>query len=79
VWREYLDAPKPLLTAEEKEKRPQLAAEERELLTHMSLPQHFDHLLAISGWPPNKLAALLTMWEIRGLIRQLPGKNYQRR
>jgi DNA processing protein len=79
VWREYLDAPKPALSPEEKEQRPQLAAEERELLTQMSLPQHFDQLLAISGWPANKLAALLTMWEIRGLVRQLPGKNYQRR
>ena len=79
VWREYLDAPKPVLTAEEKEKRPQLAAEERDLLGQMSLPQHFDELLAVSGWPPNKLAALLTMWEIRGLVRQLPGKYYQRR
>ena len=79
VWREYLDAPKPVLTSEEKEKRPQLAAEERDLLAHISLPQHFDQLLAFSGWPPNKLAALLTMWEIRGLVRQLPGKYYQRR
>ena len=79
VWREYLDAPKPVLTAAEKEQRPQLAAEERELLLQMSLPQHFDQLLALSGWPANKLAALLTMWEIRGLVRQLPGKNYQRR
>jgi predicted Rossmann fold nucleotide-binding protein DprA/Smf involved in DNA uptake len=56
-----------------------LAAEERELLAQMSLPQHFDQLLAVSGWPANKLAALLTMWEIRGLARQLPGKYYQRR
>ena len=79
VWREYLDAPKPVLTAEEKEKRPQLAAEERDLLAQMSLPQHFDQLLGVSGWPANKLAALLTMWEIRGLVRQLPGKYYQRR
>jgi DNA processing protein len=79
VWREYLDAPRPVLTAEEKEQRPQLAQEERELLTQMSLPLHFDQLLTLSGWPANKLAALLTMWEIRGLIRQLPGKNYQRR
>jgi len=79
VWREYLDAPKPVLTAAEKERRPQLAAEERDLLAQLSLPQHFDQLLDISGWPANKLAALLTMWEIRGLVRQLPGKNYQRR
>ncbi|MCL1816873.1 MAG: DNA-processing protein DprA [Clostridiales bacterium] len=79
VWREYLDVPKPVLTAEEKEKRPQLAPEERDLLMQMSLPLHFDQLLALSGWPTNKLAALLTMWEIRGLIRQLPGKNYQRK
>jgi DNA processing protein len=79
VWREYLDAPKPVLTAAEKERRPQLAEEERDLLAQMSLPQHFDQLLALSGWPANKLAALLTMWEIRGLVRQLPGKYYQRR
>jgi DNA processing protein len=79
VWREYLDAPKPVLTAEEKERRPQLAAEERDLLAQMSLSQHFDQLLAVSGWPAHKLAALLTMWEIRGLVRQLPGKYYQRR
>jgi DNA processing protein len=79
VWREYLDAPKPALSPEEEQQRPQLAAEERELLTQMSLPIHFDQLLALSGWPANKLAALLTMWEIRSLIRQLPGKYYQRR
>ncbi|MCL2495989.1 MAG: DNA-processing protein DprA [Clostridiales bacterium] len=79
VWREYLDAPKPILSNAEKEARPQLAEEERELLLRMISPQHFDQLLAISNWPPNKLAALLTMWEIRGLIRQLPGRYYQRR
>lgn len=79
VWREYLDMPKPVLSQKQKEERPQLAGEERELLLQMVTPRHFDELLPLSGWPPGKLAALLTMWEIRGLVRQLPGKYYQRK
>ena len=77
VWSEYLTEPRRLEAPKTQASSPQLAAEEAALLKQMVIPSHFDNLLVLSGWNPAKLAALLTMWEIRGLIRQLPGKYYQ--
>ncbi|ATW24549.1 DNA-processing protein DprA [Candidatus Formimonas warabiya] len=37
---------------------------------------HFDVLAEQSGLSASELAALLTLWEIKGLIRQIPGKYY---
>jgi DNA processing protein len=50
---------------------------EREILELMMTGQmHFDILVQNSGFSPSQMAALLTMWEIKGLIKQLPGKYY---
>ncbi|MCR6544688.1 DNA-processing protein DprA [Dehalobacterium formicoaceticum] len=45
-----------------------------ELLTGGSV--HFDQLAEQSGLGAPELAALLTQWEIKGLIKQTPGKYY---
>jgi len=51
--------------------------EERQILEKMMGPGiHFDALIAQLGLDPAKLAALLTLWEIKGLVKQLPGKYY---
>lgn len=53
-------------------------------LTHAVLanfgydPCDFDTLLRLSGVAADVLAALLTQWEIEGLIEALPGGRYQR-
>ena len=56
---------------------PSLSPEERKLLQHMLLPRHFDELLSIGPYEAPSLAALLTILELRGLVKQLPGKYYQ--
>jgi len=37
---------------------------------------HFDELVVQSGLNPAELASLLTQWEIKGLVKQIPGKYY---
>ena len=37
---------------------------------------HFDQLVEQSGQPVNALATCLTLMEIRGIIKQLPGRIY---
>jgi DNA processing protein len=41
-------------------------------------PCDFDSLLARAGVGPEVLSALLTQWEIEGLVEALPGGRYQR-
>jgi DNA processing protein len=49
------------------------------VLAHLGYdPCDFDTLAARSGVAPDVLAALLTQWEIEGLIEALPGARYQR-
>lgn len=49
------------------------------LLEHMGFdPCDFDTLAARSGLTADVLAALLTEWEIEGLVEALPGGRYQR-
>ena len=43
----------------------------------MVLPLHFDVLLAESGLTAAQLSATLTVWEIRGLVKALPGRYFQ--
>ncbi len=51
--------------------------QERELLELLAGGGvHFDQLVEQSGLPVPQLAALLTQWEIKGLIKQIPGKYY---
>lgn len=53
--------------------------EQRELLQHLSgEPCQIDRLCAELGWPVPRLAALLTSLELKGLVRQLPGKFFER-
>jgi DNA processing protein len=49
------------------------------VLAHMGYdPCDFDTLAARSGVGADVLAALLTQWEIEGLVEALPGGRYQR-
>ncbi len=52
---------------------------DRQLLALLTMPMQFDQLAVHEDLqiPTSSLAATLTMLEIRGLIRQLPGKYYQ--
>lgn len=51
--------------------------EEREILELMSTGNvHFDDIVKQAGLNAAELASLLTQWEIKGLIKQLPGKYY---
>lgn len=50
---------------------------EREILELMSTGNvHFDDVVMKSGLNAAELASLLTQWEIKGLVKQLPGKYY---
>jgi DNA processing protein len=50
---------------------------EREILElMMGGAAHFDVLVEKSGLPAGEMASQLTLWEIKGLIKQLPGKYY---
>ena len=55
------------------------AAPEHAVLGHLGFdPCDFDTIVRESGVAANVLAALLTQWEIEGLIEALPGGRYQR-
>ena len=49
---------------------------EEKLTELLKEPLHFDELIGKVQLTPDKLAAALTMYEIRGIIKQLPGKYY---
>jgi DNA processing protein len=52
---------------------------EHAVLSHLGFdPCDFDTLASRSGVSADVLAALLTQWEIEGLIEALPGARYQR-
>jgi len=51
--------------------------EEREVLELIAAgAAHFDYLAVRSGMETGRLAGLLTVWEIQGLIKSLPGRQY---
>jgi len=51
--------------------------EERDILELLlTSTVHFDDLVVQSGLNAPELAALLTQWEIKGLVKQIPGKYY---
>ncbi len=77
VWREYQQEAKPHPKGKPKEKKLDTDPVERKLLQSMMMPMHFDQLLVLSAMEASQLASWLTVMEIRGLIRQLPGKYYQ--
>lgn len=52
-------------------------AEERMILEAITAGSvHFDELAVRSGLPASQLASLLTVWELKGLVKQLSGKYY---
>ncbi|MDO4581137.1 MAG: DNA-processing protein DprA [Bacillota bacterium] len=79
IWREYLDQPRHKYPPKGKAKAAETSAADDKLLDKLTLPLHFDELLAAdSSLDAPTLAARLTVLEIRGLIKQLPGRYYQR-
>jgi len=76
IWGEYLQEGKiPSLVQNNQEDAKTL--EEKRIITLLLEPLHFDQLAQRSQIQPQKLAAILTLLEIRGIIKQLPGKYYQ--
>lgn len=72
---EELKLPAPARTAA----RASTAREQHPVLAHMGYdPCDFDTLAARSGVSTDALLALLTHWELEGLIEALPGGRYQR-
>lgn len=54
-----------------------LTEEEKHIISKLSLtPINFDMLLAATGVAPDKLTSIITMLEIKGKVRTLPGKNF---
>ncbi|HET6314772.1 MAG TPA: DNA-processing protein DprA [Chloroflexia bacterium] len=53
---------------------------ERMLLAHLQDdPQHIDHLTNLSGLPASTVSAVLTMMELKGLVRCIGGMQYAAR
>lgn len=51
--------------------------EEEKILNHLSLePTHIDKIIAASGLDAAKVGAILTLMEMRGMIKNLGGMNY---
>jgi DNA processing protein len=81
IWSHYTTLPlQPMKKSQKVEiKNNQISAEDRRLLNLVTMPMQFDELAAHPqlNLPASTLAATLTMLEIRGLVKQLPGKYYQ--
>jgi DNA processing protein len=81
IWSKYTDQPMQRVPASSKVKLQQgaISEQERQILQLTMTPLQFDELAtkAELGLSAATLAATLTMLEIRGLIKQLPGKYYQ--
>ena len=53
-------------------------ADEAELLQHITgEPTHIDDLARVSGRPIAEVSGLLTMLELKGLVRQVGAMHYQ--
>src|SRR5574341_758429 len=56
---------------------PPLTAEEKTVLGGITNePGHIDRIMAESNTTPGKIGGILTTLELKGLVRQLPGKYY---
>ncbi len=54
-----------------------LSAEEKLIVNALSLvPMHIDELCRTTGLDAAKLSSLLTMLEMQGMVRSMPGKNF---
>jgi len=76
IWEEYLTLGKTSPGFAKKAKDFSLSEQEKEILQLLTMPVHFDRLAEELGLEPPKLASMLTMWEIKGMVKQLPGKYY---
>ncbi len=54
----------------------QLTEEEEALLKLLITPLHFDELVQKTGLTASQLKSKLTVMEVKGYIKQLPGQNY---
>ncbi len=57
-------------------KQDNLTMQEKHLCEFLIIRQHFDKIAAELELSSAELAPLLVLWELRGLIKQLPGNNY---
>jgi len=70
---------KPLEKGKEEATSVELSQEERRVLECLSqYPTPFENLLAQTGFELPQLLSLLTELELKGLVKSLPGKFYQR-
>jgi len=57
---------------------PDLSAEGKQIFALVSdAPRHIDEVIEQSGMTPGKVSEILLDLEIRGLLKQLPGKKFQ--
>jgi DNA processing protein len=81
IWRRYTDKPMKKMAQKAKVSvtHSGITDQERKILGLILMPRQFDELASSCGLglTPAALAASLTMLEIRGLVKQLPGKYYQ--
>jgi len=60
--------------------RPELTAEEARLLQHIAAaPLHIDDLVTLTGTKAGDILNNILLLELKGLVRQLPGKMYVRK
>jgi len=58
---------------------PSLTDDERSVFDAVSAePKHIDAIMAENGGPPGRLGGILTTLELKGLVKQLPGKYFVR-
>ena len=58
---------------------PSMTAEERSVFETVSAePKHIDAIMCGNGIAPGKLGGILTTLELKGLVKQLPGKYFVR-
>lgn len=76
VWEEYFPESRKCQVNSGNCAKTNVSGEDTLLIQLLREPLHFDELLNKLDMPPHKLASLLTVGEVKGLIRQLPGKYY---
>lgn len=79
IYKNYLTKIKPVEPLAGQAEPPEAKAEglEKELLEMLVYPRHFDEICAKLDILPAKLSSHLTLLEIRGKIKQLPGRHFQ--
>jgi DNA processing protein len=65
---------------EEEKKLPAMSPEEKEVFNRLSVetPVHIDELVEAADASVSELLGLLLNLELKGLVRQAPGKFFQR-